>query len=257
MGVSIGWDYAQYATKVSEILESDVMALEGGKDGSGSGVSAPPDERTCSARGKWFQRMDKLILTQVLGIDLDEKIQTPAASAASAASAAAAPADAESISKSVVASSVALVVFKTESGRDAAVNSKKEITFRESKLHVKALVAEPMGICWENMAIPHSKKRERIWAAIKMIFMASFAWSVLIYMPFAQYQSSFSYSQGDKPSLAMTLSLTVVVVIGNLVMYTTCAEAAGKVGFMLRDSQEGIYMVGSPGQFQKCTFRFG
>eukprot|EP00438_Fugacium_kawagutii_P028262 Skav219403 [mRNA] locus=scaffold1139:59852:71300:+ [translate_table: standard] len=144
----------------------------------------------------------------------------------------------------------------TESGRDAAVNSKKEITFRESKLHLKALVAEPMGICWENMAIPQSKKRERIWASIKTIFLASFAWSVLIYMPFAQYQSSFSYSQGDKPSLAMTLSLTVVVVIGNLVMYTTCADAAGKVGFMLRDSQEGTYMVASPGRTLYIRFGF-
>ena len=170
-----------------------------------------------------------------MGIDLTDHSKIPAAGPEALS--------AESISKSLVASPAALVVFKTESGRDAAVNSKKKISFRGSTLQVQALVAEPMGICWQNLAIPRKKKRERIWAAIKMILLASFAWSVFIYMPFAQYTSSFSYSNGDRPSVAVTMSLTIIVVLGNLVMYTTCAEAAGRVGFMLRDSQEGTYMV--------------
>ena len=234
MGVSVGWDYSQHSNRIHEILEDDVMALESGT------TTTEPSGPSSSARWRWFRSMDKLMLTQVLGIDLTETA-TPTTPSPAASSE---PLSAETISKSLVTSSSALIVFKTESGRDAAVNSKKTITFRGSTLQVQALVAEPMGICWQNLAIPKSKKRERLWAALKMILFASFAWSVFIYMPFAQYQSSFSYSNGDKPGLAMTVSLTVVVVLGNLVMYTTCAEAAGKVGFMLRDSQEGTYMVG-------------
>ncbi|CAK9080637.1 Metacaspase-1 (PfMCA1) [Cleaved into: Large subunit p20, partial [Durusdinium trenchii] len=232
VGVSVGWDFAQHSDRILEILAEDVMALEPASkaDGADEGAAGPQS----SARWKWFQGMDKLMLTQVLGIDLTEHSKIPAAPEALSA---------ESISKSLVASPAALVVFKTESGRDAAVNSKKKISFRGSTLQAQALESEPMGICWQNLAIPRKKKRERIWAAIKMILLASFAWSVLIYMPFAQYTSSFSYSNGDKPSVAVTMSLTIIVVLGNLVMYTTCAEAAGRVGFMLRDSQEGTYMV--------------
>lgn len=233
VGVSVGWDFAQHSDRILEILQEDVMALEPASkaDGADEGAAGPQS----SARWKWFRGMDKLMLTQVLGIDLTDHSKIPAAGPEALS--------AESISKSLVASPAALVVFKTESGRDAAVNSKKKISFRGSTLQVQALVAEPMGICWQNLAIPRKKKRERIWAAIKMILLASFAWSVFIYMPFAQYTSSFSYSNGDRPSVAVTMSLTIIVVLGNLVMYTTCAEAAGRVGFMLRDSQEGTYMV--------------
>lgn len=231
VGVSVGWDFAQHSDRILEILQEDVMALEPASKADGADEGAAPQS---SARWKWFRGMDKLMLTQVLGIDLTDHSKIPAGPEALSA---------ESISKSLVASPAALVVFKTESGRDAAVNSKKKISFRGSTLQVQALVAEPMGICWQNLAIPRKKKRERIWAAIKMILLASFAWSVFIYMPFAQYTSSFSYSNGDRPSVAVTMSLTIIVVLGNLVMYTTCAEAAGRVGFMLRDSQEGTYMV--------------
>ena len=233
IGVSVGWDYAQYSDRILEILESDVMALDKSSEKT-EGATAASEAPQSAARWRWFRPLDKLMVTQVLGIDLKEKKETaPLPPEASG----------ESISKNLVCSPLALLVFKTESGRDAAANSKKEISFRGSTLKIKPLVAEPMGICWQNLVVLRAKRRERIWAAIKMIMLASFAWSVLIYMPFAQYASSFSYSNGDKPSIAMTGSLTLIVVLGNLVMYTTCAEAAARVGFMLRDNQEGTYMV--------------
>ena len=209
------------------------MALDKSSEKT-EGATAASAAPQSAARWRWFKPLDNLMVTQVLGIDLKEKKETaPLPPEASG----------ESISKNLVCSPLALLVFKTESGRDAATSSTKEISFRGSTLKIKPLVAEPMGICWQNLAVLRAKRRERIWAAIKMIMLASFAWSVLIYMPFAQYASSFSYSNGDKPSMAMTGSLTLIVVLGNLVMYTTCAEAAARVGFMLRDNQEGTYMV--------------
>lgn len=41
----------------------------------------------------------------------------------------------------------------------------------------------------------------------------------------------------------MTISLTLIVVLGNLFMYTTCAEAAKRIGFINRDAEGGAYMV--------------
>lgn len=35
----------------------------------------------------------------------------------------------------------------------------------------------------------------------------------------------------------------VIVVLGNLVMYTTCAEAAKRIGYLLKDSEDGVYMA--------------
>lgn len=66
-----------------------------------------------------------------------------------------------------------------------------------------------MGVNWENFSNTKKMRRERLSAAIKMIILAGFAWSVCIYLPYAWYASSFSYSNGDKPSGLMTVSLTV------------------------------------------------
>ena len=141
-------------------------------------------------------------------------------------------------------SPLALVIFKTEDGRDAALEKCKEsFTFREAMLKLRPIVTEPMGVQWENMAINKATRRERLFASIKIIVIASAAWAVCIYLPYALYASSFSYSNGDKPSAMMSVALTVIVVLGNLLMYTTCAEAAKRIGHVLRDTEEGVYMV--------------
>lgn len=231
MGVSVGWDIAQKAEKIHEILEADVIALD-----TLPVTSAGP----VASRSSWFRMMDNIILTKVLGIDLsapvseEEKVKKAKELAVAA----------ENIAKSLVCSPRALLVFRSEAARDAALESQKEVSFRGSTLRIKPLVAEPMGISWENIAFERKERRPRMWAAIKMILLASFLWSVCIYLPFAQYASS-SHSNGNKPSIGMTLSFTLIVVIGNQLMYFTCAEAASRVGFLLRDSESGVYMASS------------
>lgn len=238
VGVSVGWDFAPHAEKITELLESDVRALDklpGSPETADPAATSATSARAPvegASRPRWFRPMDRLMLTQVLGIELT----TPAPATAEATSG-------ETLAKSLVCSPKALVVFKTESGRDAALAAKKDISFRGNTLQIKPLTSEPMGICWKNFAVVRQKQRERLWAAIKMILLASFAWSLFIYLPFAQYASSFSYSNGDKPSIGMTISLTLIVVLGNLFMYTTCAEAAKRIGFINRDAEGGAYMV--------------
>ena len=151
----------------------------------------------------------------------------------------------EALCNKIQSSPMALVVFKTETGRDDALQKCQSITFSKETVKFRPLVTEPMGVQWENMAITPQMRRERLSASVKLIVMASAAWTVCFYLPYALYASSFSYSNGDKPSAMMSVSLTVIVVLGNLIMYTFCAEAAQRVGHMLRDTQEGVYMVGS------------
>ncbi|CAJ1446037.1 unnamed protein product [Effrenium voratum] len=230
VGVSVGWDFDKYADRIQEVLEADV--LEAAEEEAAAAAAAAGTAPASGASGA-------------------------AAAASSAASgptaAAAAPASEgprpmmvgspEEIAKDLVSSPIALVVFRTESGRDAAVAEKKPIAFHGSTLQIKQVVSEPMGVNWENFSNTKKMRRERLSAAIKMIILAGFAWSVCIYLPYAWYASSFSYSNGDKPSGLMTVSLTVIVVLGNLVMYTTCAEAAKRIGYLLKDSEDGVYMV--------------
>ncbi|CAE7407419.1 MCA1, partial [Symbiodinium sp. CCMP2456] len=149
----------------------------------------------------------------------------------------------EALCTKLQSSPTAVVVFRTETARDAALEKCKSIPFREATLTLKPLVTEPLGILWENMSIPNKLRRERLFASIKMIALAGAAWAVCIYLPYAFYAASFSYSNGDKPSALMNMSLTLIVVLGNLIMYTTCAEAAKRIGHMLRDTEAGVYMV--------------
>ncbi|CAE7944032.1 casB [Symbiodinium sp. KB8] len=149
----------------------------------------------------------------------------------------------EALCTKLQSSPTAVVVFRTETARDAALEKCKSIPFREATLTLKPLVTEPLGILWENMSIPNKLRRERLFASIKMIVLAGAAWAVCIYLPYAFYAASFSYSNGDKPSALMNMSLALIVVLGNLIMYTTCAEAAKRIGHMLRDTEAGVYMV--------------
>ena len=152
----------------------------------------------------------------------------------------------EALCTKLQSSPTAVVVFRTETARDAALEKCKSIPFREATLTLKPLVTEPLGILWENMSIPNKLRRERLFASIKMIVLAGAAWAVCIYLPYAFYAASFSYSNGDKPSALMNMSLALIVVLGNLIMYTTCAEAAKRIGHMLRDTEAGVYMVACP-----------
>ena len=65
MGVSVGWDIAQKAEKIHEILEADVIALD-----TLPVTAAVP----VASRSSWFRIMDNIILTKVLGIDLSAPV---------------------------------------------------------------------------------------------------------------------------------------------------------------------------------------
>ena len=236
-------------------------------------------------RPKWLRIFDRVILTGLLGIDTippppeelaaqaapaqgDAKSEAPGAEKEKAATASSSPAEKaapagkasetekaeakvsseppEALCTKLQSSPTAVVVFRTETARDAALEKCKSIPFREATLTLKPLVTEPLGIQWENMSIPQKLRRERLFASIKMIALAGAAWAVCIYLPYAFYAASFSYSNGDKPSALMNMSLTLIVVLGNLIMYTTCAEAAKRIGHMLRDTEAGVYMVAYP-----------
>eukprot|EP00439_Symbiodinium_sp_Y106_P056324 s308_g7.t2 len=233
-------------------------------------------------RPKWLRIFDRVILTGLLGIDTippppeelaaqaapaqgGAKSEAPGAEKEKAATASSSPAEKaapagkasetekaeakvsseppEALCTKLQSSPTAVVVFRTETARDAALEKCKSIPFREATLTLKPLVTEPLGIQWENMSIPQKLRRERLFASIKMIALAGAAWAVCIYLPYAFYAASFSYSNGDKPSALMNMSLTLIVVLGNLIMYTTCAEAAKRIGHMLRDTEAGVYMM--------------
>ena len=173
----------------------------------------------------------------------EEKAEKEAKAEVEADEADASAKSAEALCSKLESSPMALVVFKGEAGRDAALEKCESIVFLGETVKLRPLITEPMGVQWENMGIAKSTRRERLFASIKMIILAGVVWAAIIYLPYAWYASSFSYTNGDKPSTLMNASLAVIVVLGNLLMYTTCAEAAKRIGHMLRDTEEGVYMA--------------
>jgi len=63
----------------------------------------------------------------------------------------------EALCTKLQSSPTAVVVFRTETARDAALEKCKSIPFREATLTLKPLVTEPLGIQWENMSIPQKR----------------------------------------------------------------------------------------------------
>jgi len=269
VGVSVGWDVADHMEKIQKVLEEDVLALVSADQSDKKGDDTEEIQAFSRLRPKWLRVFDNLMLTKMLGIDMLPPLPEEKSAETQAAGAAEQPAKAEgsetkptddptkeqkvedvrkpvsateALATVLVSTHLALAVFKTEAGRDAALSC-DSMTFLDKTVKFKRAITEPMGVQWANLTITKKMRRERLYASIKMIATASLAWAICIYLPYACYASSFSYSNGDKPTALMTISLTVIVVLGNLLMYTTCAEAANRIGYMLKDTEDGVYMV--------------
>jgi len=68
-------------------------------------------------------------------------------------------------------------------------------------------------------------------------------WTVVFYLPYAWSIFSFNYANGAQPPFIYSLVFTMVVVIGNAIMYEVCARVSDFVGFRFRDNREACYMI--------------
>jgi len=66
-----------------------------------------------------------------------------------------------------------------------------------------------------------------------LVFYAPYAWSVF----------SFNYDNGQQPGAIYSIVFSMVVVVGNAIMYEVCARVSDSVQYRFKDSRETTYML--------------
>lgn len=152
----------------------------------------------------------------------------------------------------------AFVIFKTEEGRDKAV----EMSRRQRGLqisegpdeegHVSQLMRtcklqevtyEPDTVMWVNFDTSTRQTIYRLTIGVFFIILALVLWTLCFYLPYAIYVTSFSYARGERPTFMATLFFTLLVVAGNQTMYFVCRAVSEKARFRCQDTTEMTYLT--------------
>jgi len=141
----------------------------------------------------------------------------------------------------------AFVVFETQAERDSAVASARDqggIAFADTRVSLEMPHCEAATVEWQNFdRTGHGTKAWRLLQGFGWVMVALLLWVVVFYLPYAWTVLSFNYDNGQQPGFAYSMTFTIVVAIGNIIMYEVCNRIAEHVGFRFKDDKEAAYMV--------------
>jgi len=140
----------------------------------------------------------------------------------------------------------AFVVFHTERERDLAIEKSAEgsLMYEGCSLKLSVPHCEPTTVLWQNFdGSSATKKTQRLVQGICIIFLALLLWATVFYGPYAWSIFNFNYDNGMQPGMIYGLAFTMVVVVGNTIMYAACAFVSESIGFRFRDDQEAAYLI--------------
>jgi len=141
---------------------------------------------------------------------------------------------------------MAFAVFETEDGRDAALAATKgkaiplgegEGFFLESEFH------EPESCCWEDFSVDEPEIQARLSKGVVMMTISLLAWTCLLYLPYAHYMGSFSYSNGDEPGEMSEGIFVGLVVASQFGLFIVANIASHHAGFCYEDDKQRTYIV--------------
>jgi len=240
VGVSICWDWQEQEETCERALQQDLrdreMQDQEAKDRQaghgGEKKRTDPDEEeeklvaTYGGLRRWFHNMEKKIAEE------EEEDELP---------------DMKELLEEMKTTSNAFVVFHTEEGRDEAVRKFNEdggLVFDGNTLHMEYKECEPETVYWINFG--HStfaSRMTRLVHGFGAIFLALLFWTVVFYAPYAWSVMSFNYDNGAEPPFIFAMTFTMVVVLGNAIMYEVCARVSDYVGFKFKGDRESCYMI--------------
>lgn len=142
-------------------------------------------------------------------------------------------------------SSEAFAVFQTEQIRDQALKKLSEgFEFRGCKLTVGAATDEPDAVLWDHFEdIDVWTMCLRLARGVLFIFLGVALWGGIFYAPYAWSILTFDYTGGQQPGFIYSLIFSLVVCVGNLVMYEICSRVSDSIGFRSKGRREACYTV--------------
>jgi len=246
IGVSVCWDFAEQADVIQSALEKNLSEVEA-KEIRARNISLPRESTEAlqmpveQARSDWwvFEKLEGLVFGSDTKEALDDAIVDEPKDTMK-------PEDYTKVCHDLKTSGQAFVVFQSESSRNAALEKVAEVglTFRDTKIEMEEAVFEPASVNWANcVPMTFRRKVKLIAGGVSSLVSAMGIWVFCFYAPYAYFIMSFNYSYGQEPGMIANLAFTVVVVMGNGLMYYVCSEISDRVGFQVVDNREVCYML--------------
>jgi hypothetical protein len=158
--------------------------------------------------------------------------------------------------KDLHTSSHAFIVFETEVIRNEALNEtrkqggvkfewEEDGALKETMLTLQKKPYEPQTVQWEHFHEGNTTTRKimKTFQGALMILGGLAIWTLVFYAPYAWSVYNFNYDNGQEPPFVYGFAFSMVVVIGNAIMYAICDVASSNIGFLFQDQKEACYMV--------------
>jgi hypothetical protein len=235
IGVSICWDYAKDEEKITKSIEYEMNKGEEEAHGAITHGTAPAGENEedaeLSGTKKWFRKVDNLVISLIWGWEQDHDPDV----------------DEEALIKGIKSYDKAFVVFNEESARDAAVNSVKRmpsgLQFEGTFAKLTKQDHEPESVQWTNFGYSWTSFYLRLFIGLFVVFIGLIVWAVVVYVPYAYYFTSYPYAQGDEPGVGVQIAFTLMITLGNEILYILVGMVCDWIGFRYTDGINCAYLL--------------
>lgn len=235
VGVSVAWYTAEREEEVQKALEAETVALEEAWNGGApeEGVAARP--RTASLLRRVLGRMDG-VLFNIHGVELEGRDASK-------------DLPVKDLLAELQTSGFAFAVFNSEEARDAAVKVSQESRGfavpgePERRVWLQCKHMEPETVMFASLGISDVQFASNIFWGWVLVGVAQSMWIFCFFLPYAYYISAFTYAHGDEPDAWAKIFLTLLVIVGNQVMYQVCSMVAYMAGFKFKDYVEAYYTL--------------
>jgi len=226
VGVSICWDYKENQEEIELAIDREVQLLED--------IPQLPDQATLDQNNsglghKVFGSFDRIF-------SFTGELAKDAVSPGSQSGV-------EALLKDMSTTDSAFIVFESEASRDKAVEASKNknVVIQGNSITLAKAICEPDTVNWTNFKVGQTEFYTKVFIGVVVIFLSLLLWCFGFYLPFAYFQASFA-EQGEEPGFVSAFIFSMLVVVGNQIMYFLCGTIAENVGFRYNHSQEALYI---------------
>jgi hypothetical protein len=238
VGVSVCWNHADRSEELVSIHEQDIAQMDIALNPV---LDDNPDKdselrQAAAPKAGFFGYMDRLVAGDLLGFDPDGKRYE-----------ATVPEQALELLRNIQSSDSAIIVFETETARDAAINAVNEkgsmmLADKQCTVSLEQCDADPDSVCFQNFDIGPETRSSNIVRACSTMGLFCLGWVVVAIIPNAMFLSSFTYANGDEPGFLTGFLFGLIVTLGQTFCFDLAARVSEAVGYVFVDDQQSLYI---------------
>lgn len=239
VGVSVCWNHADCIDELISIHEQDIAQMDVALDPVLDDNPDKDSELRLAAAPKagFIGYMDRLVADAIVGCDPDGKRYE-----------ASDPEQAMTLLRNIESSNSAIVVFETETARDAAINvvngkGSMMLAGEQCAVSLEQCDADPDSVCFQNFDIGPETRSANIVRACRTMGLFCLGWIIVAIIPNALFLSSFTYANGDEPGFLSGFLFGLIVTIGQTICFDLAMRVSEAVGYVFMDDKESLYIM--------------